>query len=49
VLLADCVLLFPIEELSYMDNGEKRVIDVSDISDLREELWGPVIEKTLTS
>ena len=48
VSLSDTVLTFLINELSYVDDDGKRVIDVDSINDLREELWIPVIIKTLT-
>jgi hypothetical protein len=47
--VSDSVLTFLIEEMSYVDNDGKRVIAVEDIDNLREELWWPVIQKTLTS
>jgi hypothetical protein len=47
--IIDSVLTFLIEEMSYVDNDGKRVIAVDDINNLREELWWPEIQKTLTS
>jgi hypothetical protein len=47
--LSDCVLTFLTEQMTYVDNEGKRVIAVDDIDNLREELWWPVIQKTLTS
>ena len=47
--LSDCVLTFLTEQMTYVDNEGRRVIAVDDINNLREELWWPVIQKTLTS
>jgi hypothetical protein len=47
--VSDSVLTFLIDEMSYVDNDGKRVIAVDDIDNLREELWWPEIQKTLTS
>lgn len=49
VRVSDSVLTLLIDEMSYVDNDGKRVIAVGDIDNLREELWWPEIQKTLTS